>query len=202
MNLDLLVAFWLVAVALIAVPGPDWAFILAASTRDRVVLPAVAGLVIGYSALTALVAAGVGTVIAATPSVLTVLTVVGAAYLMWLGIGMLRSPGALHADRSSDATASGGHVLRGIGVSGLNPKGLLVFLSLLPQFTAPHASWPVPIQLAVLGFTFVATCTVFYIAVGYGAQRTLAASPTAARVMSRISGSAMIVVGIAFLLER
>ena len=69
-------AFWAVALLLIVVPGPDWAFILGAG---RAVVPAVGGLVAGYLVLTAAVAAGVGALVAGSPVILTALTVVGGA---------------------------------------------------------------------------------------------------------------------------
>ena len=53
-------AFWAVALLLIVVPGADWAFTISAGLRGRSVVPAVGGLVIGYSAITLVVAAGVG----------------------------------------------------------------------------------------------------------------------------------------------
>src|SRR5580700_7194603 len=57
------VAFWGVALLLIMVPGADWAFVLGASLRGHSVLPAVAGLVLGYTGITIVVAAGVGAVV-------------------------------------------------------------------------------------------------------------------------------------------
>ena len=93
-------------------------------------------------------------------------------------------------------------LLRGIGVSGLNPKGLLVFLALLPQFTTPHGSWPLTLQLAVLGLVFTLTCALFYLSMGSLVRRILAARPAVARLISRVSGAAMIVIGLLLLAER
>jgi threonine/homoserine/homoserine lactone efflux protein len=90
----------------------------------------------------------------------------------------------------------------GIGVSGLNPKGLLVFLALLPQFTNPRAGWPLTVQLAVLGLVFTVTCGLFYLSMGSLIRRVLAAWPGVARVITRVSGAAMIVIGLLLLVER
>jgi threonine/homoserine/homoserine lactone efflux protein len=87
-------------------------------------------------------------------------------------------------------------------VSGLNPKGLLIFVALLPQFAEPYAPWPVPAQLAVLGLAFTLTCGVVYLAVGVAARELLRARTTAADVVSRISGASMIVLGVVLLAER
>lgn len=201
MNLGLLLAFWGVVVLLIVVPGPDWAYTLASGLRDRSVLPAVSGIVLGYLVLTAVVAAGLGAVVTGLPIVLTVITVVGAAYLGYLGITMLARPGAIHAGATPGASAWS-RVARGIGVSGLNPKGLLIFVAILPQFTDPSAGWPFALQVAVLGSLFAASCGVFYLAIGLSASAILRTRPAVSTVVSRISGAAMIVVGAALLVER
>jgi len=195
MTASAVLAFWAVAFLLIVVPGPDWAFILGAG---RAVVPAVGGLVAGYLVLTAAVAAGVGALVAGSPVILTALTVVGGAYLVWHGIATARRPpGELSA-----APAARGVFGRGIGVSGLNPKGLLIFVALLPQFTDPEAGWPVGGQLAVLGLTFAATCAVFYLGLGLFARSVLRVRPRVARAVGRFSGGAMAAIGVFLVVER
>jgi threonine/homoserine/homoserine lactone efflux protein len=88
-----------------------------------------------------------------------------------------------------------------LGVSGLNPKGLLVFLAVLPQFATPRGNWPLAVQLAVLGLVFVLTCAAFYLGMGSVARRILDGRPSVARVVSRFSGGAMIVLGVLLLAE-
>jgi threonine/homoserine/homoserine lactone efflux protein len=205
MRSGLVVTFWGVTVLLIVVPGPDWAFTLASGLRDRVVYPAVGGLMIGYAILTVVVAAGVGALVAQNPVVLTVLTVVGAGYLIYLGGTLLARPATLHGPTTADdPTASPWQrrVLAGIGVSGLNPKGLLIFLALLPQFTDPNGIWPVPAQLAVLGLVFVLSCGVFYSALGLSTRAILRTRPTVSHAVSRLSGAAMLIIGLFLLVER
>ena len=92
MAISTVMAFWAVSFLLVLVPGADWAYAIAAGLRDRSVLPAVAGLLAGYVALTAVVAAGVAAVIARSPVMLTVLTTLGAVYLLWLGISTVARP--------------------------------------------------------------------------------------------------------------
>jgi threonine/homoserine/homoserine lactone efflux protein len=205
MSPAVLLAFWGLVVLLVIVPGPDWAFTLASGVRDQVVLPAVAGLLVGYCAITGVVAAGVGAVVAGTPVVMSALTLVGAAYLFYLGVGLVARPSADGpiADLSGGGRRSRWSVLvRGVGVSGLNPKGLLLFLAVLPQFTDPDHGWPEAVQLAVLGLLFVGTCGLFYTALGLCARTVLRARPGAARAVSRLSGAAMILIGLGLLAER
>jgi threonine/homoserine/homoserine lactone efflux protein len=164
------------------------------------VWPAVSGLLLGYAALTAVVAAGVAAVVARTPAVLSALTVAGAGYLIWLGVGVLRRPPAIVAGGWA-ASSAGRAVARGFGVSGLNPKGLLLFLALLPQFTSPGDRWPVAAQIALLGALHTANCGAGYLGVGVLARSVLRARPAAARLTTRLSGVAMVVLGLVLLLR-
>jgi threonine/homoserine/homoserine lactone efflux protein len=201
MALSSIAAFWAVAALLIAVPGADWAYVIGTVLSGRRVLLAVSGIVIGYAGITIAVAAGVGALVAGTPAALTALTIAGGLYLVWLGARALLRP-ARHemagaaAERSVRAT-----LLRGIGVSGLNPKGLLVFLAVLPQFATPRGTWPLAVQLGLLGVVFTLTCGVFYLSMGSAARRILDGRPALSRVIARGSGAAMIVIGLLLLAE-
>jgi threonine/homoserine/homoserine lactone efflux protein len=194
-------AFWAVSL-LVITPVADWVYAIAAGLRHRLVFPAVGGLLAGHLAATAVVAVGVGAWVVRSPLVLTVLTAAGAAYLVWLGIGMLVHPAALqtHAGNASGSWLR--QAAKGAGISGLNPKVFLLFLALLPQFTNPNASWPVAAQILVLGLVHVASCAVIYTSVGTSARRVLRTRPTAARTVSRFSGALMIVIGVVLLIEQ
>jgi threonine/homoserine/homoserine lactone efflux protein len=202
MHAAAVVAFWGVALLLILVPGPDWAFTIGAGARHRSALPAVAGLVLGYLGMTVVVAAGVGAIVARSPAALTTLTLAGGAYLVWHGATTLRVPIAASADVADGPAAPRAIVARGIGVSGLNPKGLLVFVALLPQFTQRHGGWPLALQVALLGLVFTATCAAFYLALGTFARSLLVGRDRAAALVTRIAGAGMLVVGTALVLER
>ncbi len=205
MNLSAVLAFWGVCLVLIIVPGADWAFVVSAGLRGRSVVPAVGGLVLGYTVLTAVVAAGVGTLVARDPVLLTGLTVAGGGYLIWRGAATLAAPAPdldlAAAERVAPAPA-GPTLARGLGVSGLNPKGLLLFLALLPQFTNRHGSWPLPGQLALLGVVFTLTCGAFYLGLGSVIRAVLRPRPGTARAITRLSGASMIVIGALLLAER
>src|SRR6516225_8791559 len=102
MALGTVTAFWAVSLLLVLVPGADWAYAIAAGLRDRSVLPAVAGLLAGYVALTAVVAAGVAALVVRWPLALAVVTVLGALYLLWLGITTVAHPTAPNAAAAAD----------------------------------------------------------------------------------------------------
>jgi threonine/homoserine/homoserine lactone efflux protein len=203
MALGSVAAFWVTAALLIAVPGADWAFIVSAALRGRVVLPAVGGLVLGYASITAVVAIGVGALVAGSPALLTGLSVVGGLYLIWLGGTTSARPSAPPTAADDRAVGTGWSTFgKGVGVSGLNPKGLLIFFALLPQFTDPEGGWPVAGQLGALGLIFTLNCAVFYLALGSCARLVLNARPSAARAVGRVSGVAMVVVGTLLIAER
>ncbi|MFG3117780.1 LysE family translocator [Streptomyces sp. NPDC048197] len=207
MNTTTLAAFLAVDLLLVFTPGADWAFAISAGLRDRSVVPAVAGLIAGYAGYTLLAVAGLVMVVASSATVLTALTVAGAAYLIWLGWGVLSRPGALGASTetmtSSSMAASRGRImLKGVGISGLNPKALLLYFSLFPQFINPAGAWPVAAQTGLLGALHMTTCALVYLSVGVLARTVLKTRPSAARAVTRVSGAMMIVIGGFLLAER
>lgn len=191
-------AFWGVSMIFVITPGADWAYAIACGLRHRSVAPAVVGLLVGHLLATLVVAAGVAAMLAGSPAVLAALTVAGAGYLVWLGVGLLRRPVNVHADPTAQSVDSGSswrQALKGFGISGLNPKVFLLFLALLPQFVVATAAWPVTVQIVILGLIHVANCAIVYTGVGLTARRVLGARPAAARWVSRISGAVMIILG-------
>ncbi len=91
MELSATLAFVAIAFTLIAIPGPDWAYVLAAGARDHVVVPPVAGILLGYAVVSAVVG-GFAALVNAFPAALLVTTVAGASYLTYLGVKVLPSP--------------------------------------------------------------------------------------------------------------
>jgi threonine/homoserine/homoserine lactone efflux protein len=198
------VAFWTVSFLLVIVPGADWAYAITAGLRHRTVVPAVGGLLIGYVVLTATVAAGVAALVARSPHWLTTLTAAGAAYLVWLGISMLIKPSEQPHAGTGQATPDSWvrNAIKGLGTSALNPKALLLFVALLPQFTHPAARWPLAVQIVILGLVHIASCAVVYTSVGTGARVVLRTRPSAARIVARISAVAMMGIGVMLVVER
>jgi threonine/homoserine/homoserine lactone efflux protein len=202
MNFSVFVAFWAVSILFVITPGADWAYAISAGLKHRVVIPAVGGLLSGHLIATLVVAGGVGTLVANHPVALSVLTIAGAGYLLWLGIKMLARPSTPHADNSQASGSWKRWAIKGLCVSGLNPKVFLLFLALLPQFTDAAAPWPVPVQMIALGLVHTLSCGVIYLLVGFGSQVVLQARPAAARLVSRFSGAAMIIIAVVLLTEQ
>lgn len=202
MDITVIGAFWCVSFLLILSPGPDWVFCIAAGLRGRRVVPAVAGLMFGHTVMMLIVAFGAGRILAGCPAVMTALTAVGALYLLWLGVGMFRHPGRIAGGSGAADDTRRGWWLRGACVSGLNPKVFLLFFALLPQFVRTSLPLPAEAQMLVLGAFHLATCTLVYLGVGFGAEILLKSRASLAVLAGRFSGAMMTFVGTSLLYEQ
>ena len=197
MEWGMVVAFWGVSMLFIMSPGADWSYAISAGIHKRV-LPSVTGLLFGHVLATLIVAAGLGLVLAQHPQALMVLSLLGAAYLAWMGWQMFRQPAAPSAGEQMDDTHWGRWCWKGFCVSGLNPKVLLLFLALLPQFIRPNQDSSITVQILALGLVHIISCAAVYFAVGFASQAVLSARPKGAWVVGKVSGVMM--VGIALLI--
>jgi threonine/homoserine/homoserine lactone efflux protein len=202
MAVSLFAAFWAVSILFVITPGMDWAYAISAGMHGRVVIPAVSGLLLGHFIAILIVAAGIGALVAGNPIALTVLTVIGAAYLLWLGINMFIHPSVPNAGEIQETSSWRRWTIKGACVSGLNPKVFLLFLALLPQFTDPAGSWSIPVQIISLGLIHLFSCGVVYFLVGFSSQTILRTRPRAAQIVSQISGIAMIVIALLLFAEQ
>ncbi|HEX9089509.1 MAG TPA: LysE family translocator [Arthrobacter sp.] len=204
MNPQLFLAFLVVAGALACTPGVDWAYSITAGLKQRSFVPAVAGLCGGYLLHTLLLVAGLAALLTGIPGVLGWLTAAGAAYLLWLGLTTIRSwRGATFGGAGARVPANQFRTfLQGMGTSGINPKGLLFYVALVPQFVSPEASLPVPVQSGLLGLTFVLLVAVVYTCVALLARKLLHSRPGAARRVTLASGIIMVALGAVLLSEQ
>src|SRR5262245_22727091 len=156
-----LLLFAATVLPLICTPGPDMLFITA-QTLSRGAgagLRATAGVCLGYVAHSLLVALGLAAIIAASPVLFEGLRWVGAAYLLWLASQLIRS--ALRPGKLAAAAAHGGAVLRrGFLTAFLNPKGMMIYFAILPQFMRHDAS--IALQAALLSAIFIGLCALVY----------------------------------------
>jgi threonine/homoserine/homoserine lactone efflux protein len=152
-------------------PGPAVFYVVSQGARDVArALPATSGILTANALYFTLSATSLGALIAASARFFTIAKWAGAAYLAYLGFQALRSAGASHAvDLSESRSAGGRDQQRQIYFGALtlqlsNPKALLFFLALLPQFIDAHRS-VVP-QMAILAATSM--LPEFCILSGYG----------------------------------
>ena len=147
-------------------PGADMALIGTRSAGAGFRSGAAAALGVGAGCFVHVAAAALGlsALVASSAAAFTVLRWVGAAYLVWLGIGLLRSTGATAAASTpSPATTTWRSFAQGFLTNALNPKVALFFLAFLPQFIdaqAPHKGW----AFVALGTLFAFNGTIVNVA--------------------------------------
>ena len=164
--LPLFIAFALAGLALNIVPGADMTFIIAGGARGGRRDGIIAALGIGAGTLIHILAAvlGLSAILAASQTAFTVVKWIGAAYLAYLAISLVRSGST--ADRTIGRRRSPWQLLRAAAlVNILNPKVALFFLAFLPQFVDPQASSPA-LQILFLGLWFDFVGTLVNIVVG------------------------------------
>jgi threonine/homoserine/homoserine lactone efflux protein len=149
-----LVAFAVASFVLIVIPGPSVLFVVgrALAHGRRTALASVVGNAVGVYLVAASVAFGLGAVVQRSVVVFSVVKVVGACYLMWLGVQAIRHRRGL-ASTVDGATAprSAWRAAReGFAVGVANPKAFILFAAILPQFIDRSAG-DVPGQMLVLG---------------------------------------------------
>ena len=149
------VASWLISLS----PGAGAISCMSAGMRFgyRRALPNIVGLELGILFVLAVVATGLGAVLAASTAAFTAVKWLGVGYLVWLGIQQWRAP-AISPDMEAAAASGSGAkalLLRGFLVNATNPKGLLFMLAVLPQFIDPAR--PQLIQYVICGSTLLFT---------------------------------------------
>ena len=145
--------FALTALIVIAVPGPSVMFVVgrALAYGRRTALASVAGNVAGVQTVAMSVALGVGALVQRSARVFTAVKLIGAAYLVWLGVKAIRHRHSLASVMEVAAAPRSGWraVAEGFMVGVANPKAYILFAALLPQFANPAAGH-VPLQLLLL----------------------------------------------------
>jgi homoserine/homoserine lactone efflux protein len=173
--------FLVMETALSLSPGPAVFYVVSQGVRGamRRTLPAAAGILTANGIYFALSATSLGAIIAASARFFTVAKWIGAAYLIYLGVKALLSANSMHSVALGEQRAAGEGGLRGVYLGALtlqlaNPKALLFFLALLPQFIDP-AIHVVPQMLILAATSMVPE---FCILAGYGwlAHRAVHAS--------------------------
>lgn len=203
----LLAAFAAASVVLLVIPGPTVIMVASQALGHgaRVAVASVIGVGLGDLAAASLSLIGVGTMLAASATAFIALKWVGAAYLVWIGIRMWRSPvAALTVDAAAaNSTVRSWPVFRdAFLVKLLNPKSIVFFAAFVPQFIAP--GHPFAPQAGVLIVTFVVLGMINaagYAALAGSAQRWMT-RPSVLRVATRTGAAFLISAAMASLLAR
>lgn len=163
-DLAVLPGFIAVILLFLAPPGPDMVYMLAVGLESgrRCAIKAILGIGTGMSVYAAAVVVGVGRLAQSHPMLLDAVKLFGAAYLLWLAYVTIRS--ARHAATGPGSVPAGRSYLRGVLVSLTNPKLILFFVAVLPQFIGDAQN--AAVQLAMLGAVNVATEVALYGGIG------------------------------------
>lgn len=188
-------------------PGPDNLMVLSVgvSRGRRQGMVFGIGCALGCLSHTVLAALGVSALIAASPTAFGALKIIGGAYLVWLGIGALRSRGGARVAQTGLPDESLGRLFaKGLFANAINPKVVLFFLSFLPQFVVADrgdASW----QTAQLGLLFTAQAVVLFSLLGYFSGAVGAwinRRPGAGMWMDRVAGAVFVGLGLKLIISR
>jgi threonine/homoserine/homoserine lactone efflux protein len=199
---DRLLAFAVVSFLLIVVPGPSVLFVVgrALAHGRRTALTTVLGNTLGAFVLVVAVAIGIGTVVERSAAVFLGLKLAGAAYLVYLGVKALRHRGSLREAFTGRGRARGGWrtLWEGFTVGVTNPKTIVFFAAVLPQFV-DRSHGHVAVQMLLLGLVFnliaVASDSVWGL-VASTARDWFARSPRRLSIVGGVGGLTMIGLGV------
>ena len=193
------IAFLVASILFIQVPGPSLLFTIgrALTVGRREALLSVLGNGLGLTAQVAFVAIGLGAVVAASATAYTAVKLLGAAYVIWLGVQAIRHRSDARLAMGAAMPVRRGHPVRiGCTVGATNPTTIVFFVAFLPQFTVP--SGPVAVQTMLLGLVFgamaIASDGMWALAAGT-ARDWFARRPTRLDTLSATGGTMMIGLG-------
>lgn len=192
---------WLIyaaaAAGLSLTPGPNGLLALTHGALHgvRKTLFTIAGGALGFTSVIAVSLFGIGALLAASSELLVVLKWVGGAYLVWLGIGVWRSP-AMGATQGPDQRViTRVNVFRqGLLASITNPKGILFFVAFLPQFLSEDI--PLLTQFLVMAITFVGIEIVTETVIALGAAKIQPLLARFGKRFNRVFGGMFILIGV------
>ncbi|CAM5524095.1 threonine/homoserine/homoserine lactone efflux protein [Aquamicrobium terrae] len=204
MTFETWAAFAAASAILLVIPGPTILLVVSYALGQgwRTALPMAAGVALGDFTAMTLSMLGIGALLAASATVFTLLKVIGALYLIWLGIKLFRAGGTLRAEPRTDAASAAKMTAHAWLVTALNPKSITFFVAFLPQFLDRHGDfWT---QMLIFEATFLGLA--FANALGYAVvaarARSLMRNQRAIRIVNRAGGTLLVGAGIATMAVR
>jgi threonine/homoserine/homoserine lactone efflux protein len=200
--IETLLTFTAACIAIVIVPGPSVTVIIANSLRHgaRAGLLNVAGTQIGLAMMIAVLALGLATIVDHLGAVFDIVRLLGAAYLIWLGVRLWRSDGDLATGAAARPVRTN-FFWQGLLVIWSNPKALLFFGAFIPQFI--DAKGDTLLQTLVLGSIFMVTATILDSGYAFAAGRAGRwFTKSKVRWLERISGGFLIGGGLWLVLSR
>jgi len=201
-------AFVLASIILLIIPGPTIIMVItqALAHGRKIAFASVLGVGLGDLLATSLSIAGAGALLATSASLFQALKFVGAAYLIWIGYKMWRTPVKIpDMSETNVATASGrpGVIFRdSFLITALNPKGILFFVAFVPQFIDPALPYVPQAATYVLTFTALGILNAAMFAFAASEARQTIRRPKMMKVAMRTGGSLLMMAGVAAALTR
>lgn len=194
-------AFVAASLVLLVIPGPTLIMVVgqALAHGRRVALASLIGVTFGDIFATTLSILGIGTILAASATVFTIVKWAGAAYLIYIGIKMWRSPVTLPAiDATEQADASRSHVFRdAFLVTALNPKSIIFFMAFVPQFITHDRPFAPQAVTFIITFVLLGTSVASAYALLAASARNLIRRPKAIRHATRAGAALLVSAGVA-----
>lgn len=202
MALDTWLLFLFTSLGMSLSPGPNGLLALThgAMHGRHKTLFTITGGILGFTPVIALCLFGIGALLKSSLVWLTVLKLIGGAYLIWLGIKLWRSPAATYEDARVTRDSHGWPLFRdGLLTAATNPKGLLFFSALLPQFIDPNRSLLVQFSVIAATYAFTEFATEYVLA--SAAQRVRPWLARTGRRFNKVCGGIFVAIGIALPLK-
>ena len=181
--------------AIVVSPGPDTMLILryALTSGQKAGFAAVAGVQLGLMVHTVLAVLGVSLIIASSPVLFKGVAIAGAGYLAWLGIQGFRESGTIRLDGSRRPVTAARACRDAVITNVLNPKVILLFLALLPNFVDTGRG-DVPAQLITLAAVLIVINVMWQAPLAWAAQviRGWLTKPAVQRAVSRLTGTILL----------
>lgn len=207
MSLESYIIYLCVSVITISSPGPGVIFSLNNAIRRGVVyaMPGIAGLSLGTLVVSAVAVSSIGTLIATHEYAFILLKYIGALYLVYLGVRLWKSAGqtGIEGHETQGVVKTKLDLFRqGMFITLLNPKLVVFFLALFPQFVNPNQVFLA--QFVVLALTFSALLIVVHLLYCFSAYRAgrWFNSPKGQRTLNRTSGAAFFFFAIGLVLAK
>jgi threonine/homoserine/homoserine lactone efflux protein len=196
MMLESWIAFAIASAALLIIPGPTILLVVGQSLGGgrRNTLPLVLGVAAGDLTAMSLSLAGLGTLLAASATLFTLLKWAGAAYLVWLGIGLWRAPVTVEAPPPLPPLQA---MRDAYVVTALNPKSIAFFLAFVPQFLDAGAGFVPQAALLVATFVSLAALNAGVYALLAGRLSGAVRRPAVRRGFNRLGGGMLVGAGLA-----
>lgn len=197
MNMKLYALFLIMATMTILSPGPGVIMTLTNAMREgfRSTVSGILGLAFGIVIVAGISATGLGLILATSALAFTVIKLVGAAYLIYLGVRLWRAPPFQFHEQAPRQSSLWRRFVEGLSLQVTNPKSIFFFLSVFPQFIDPSAAYGTQFSFLVLTFSgLLIAIHCIYAFFAYKAKMWLT-SEKGGQIVNKVGGTTLVFFG-------